>query len=159
MAWNYTPEELLQISVIKYLRVALPSGAVVRSIDHGVKMNESRRIKLHARGVRAGLPDCMLWWNGRHAQIELKVGTPQSAAQKDFQALMDAQGFPYAICRSLEDVEAALRGWGWPVGASVQVPAVELTAPPKAKSSRVSKPRPQRANSNALRVGALFHRR
>lgn len=158
MAWNFTPEERFQIAVCKYLRVALPSGAVVRSIDHGVKMNESRRIKLHARGVRGGLPDMMIWWNGRHAQIELKVGTPQSAAQKDFQVLMEAQGFPYAICRSLEDVEAALRCWGWPVGASV-VPVLTLTAPPKKK--RASRPREPRQKSTvaARRFADAFNRR
>jgi len=159
MAWNFTPEELLQIAVCKYLRVALPSGAVIRSVDHGVKMNASRRQKLHARGVRAGLSDMMIWWNGRHVHIELKVDTPQSEAQKEFQKLLEAQGFPYAICRSLEDVEAALRGWGWPVGASVQVPAFELTAPPKKKL--VSKPREPRQVKTvaARRFADAFNRR
>jgi hypothetical protein len=156
MAWNLRPEDRLQIAACKLLRVLLPSGAVVRSIDHGTKMNDTRRLQLRARGVLGGLPDMMVWWNRRHAQIELKVGTTQSTHQREHQQRMIEQGFDYAVCHSLEEIEAAFRGWAWPVNATVQAPAPQQRVPTAKK--KPAAPRAKRATAAAKRVGAAFHR-
>ncbi len=102
----------------QYLNVMLrePEKAFWTSLDHA---GGSRHTMLagalrKARGVKAGLPDIMIFTGERDrvlgvAAIELKAakGT-QSSAQKTVQKAMEAQGIYYAICRSIEDVGQVL---------------------------------------------------
>lgn len=63
--------------------------------------------RMKAMGVQAGAPDLMLLVprNGYHGLgIEMKTEKGrQSDSQKDYQKLMEEQGYKYAVCRSLEE--------------------------------------------------------
>ena len=57
------PEAQLQAAVVKFLRLALPEGALISGIDHATKSaSEGERKK--RMGVQRGLPDIAIWWNG-----------------------------------------------------------------------------------------------
>ena len=118
------PERRLQIVVVQYLRTVLPDGAVFWSVPNGGKMSEAARRLAAAIGKYPGASDLMLLWLGRLHCLELKVSanpafgikrtTYQSPEQKAFAAAVDAQGAPYAVCRSTDDVRAALAEWRIP---------------------------------------------
>jgi len=151
MTWNLGPEERFQIAVVKFLHAALPAGARVRMWPNGgYKLSRRQQMIFHAMGLRAGTADLFLFWQRRLAQVELKTPAGvQSQAQREWQGIMEEQGFDYAVCRSLEEVEAALRRWGWPLRAAVQSAAPSEPAKPKRPSSRQ---RVNRASQAGLRA-------
>lgn len=114
-------EHALQIVVCAYLSRALPPDSTFTSIDAATdqKMTPIAGARRRARGIRAGWPDCQILYRGQFFGIELKEG---AGRQSENQALMQAEikraGGRYAICRSVEDVEAALRAWGVPLRAT-----------------------------------------
>jgi hypothetical protein len=68
--------------------------------------------KLRAKGVKSGVPDCMIL-NGRHGwaglAIELKVGSNTlSASQIEFLTKLNGQGWLCFVSWSLEEVVALL---------------------------------------------------
>ncbi|MBY0430772.1 MAG: VRR-NUC domain-containing protein [Rhodospirillales bacterium] len=67
-----------------------------------------------AMGRRAGVADLIVILpGGRVGALELKSDKGrQSLAQKEWQGAVEAFGVPYAVCRSLDEVRAALCGWG-----------------------------------------------
>jgi hypothetical protein len=69
-------------------------------------------------GVKAGVPDIEIVHRGRAYFIELKreKGGRTSDAQKFVHAELAAAGCEApAICKTLEEVKAALDGWGIPL--------------------------------------------
>jgi hypothetical protein len=69
-----------------------------------------------AMGVRAGVPDLLVWkQGGGHFQIELKAGSGRlSAAQTAWHGTLENLGHRVYVCRSLDDVERVLRAEGVP---------------------------------------------
>ena len=118
------PECRLQIDVVQYLRTVLPDGAVFWSVPNGGKMSAGARRLAAAMGEYPGASDLMVLWLGRLHCLELKVRanpafgiertTYQSPSQMAFESAVEAQGAPYAVCRSIEDVRAALVSWSIP---------------------------------------------
>lgn len=110
-------EEQLHRSVADFLRVALPDDAFATSVQPGgssLALNAKRK----ALGVVAGVPDFLVWFEGYGIGIELKVGRGRvSPAQVATFARMRAAGVPVKICRSLDEVEIALRIFGIPLKA------------------------------------------
>lgn len=108
-------EEQLHRSVADFLRVALPDDAFATSVQPGgssLALNAKRK----ALGVVAGVPDFLVWFEGYSIGIELKTATGRvSAAQKDTIARMHRAGVAVDICRSLDEVETALRIFGIPL--------------------------------------------
>ncbi len=118
------PEQQLHLAVARYLDLMLrpqvqDSPVFWTAIDHasGVKNGRLAGALRKARGVKAGLPDIMIFGEPLAATpnftpvaaIELKAGKgTQSPAQKQVQAAMEAVGIHYAICRSIEDVGQVL---------------------------------------------------
>jgi VRR-NUC domain len=108
-----TPEARLQKAVIEYLSFALPRGAYrIRAGIEGANRTGRDRSDFHATGGAAGWPDLMLFNRQTRAirWIELKseagrVQASQAAIHADLRDHL-------AVCRSLEDVEAALISWG-----------------------------------------------
>ena len=123
-------ETRLQIVVVQYLHTALSAGAVFWSVPNGGKMSAAARRLAAAMGEYPGASDLMVLWLGQLHCIELKVRanpalgikrtTYQSAEQKAFEAAVDAQGAPYAVCRSIDDVRAALAEWCIPTREAVR---------------------------------------
>jgi len=55
-------------------------------------------------GVRAGRSDLVLYFNSKAYHIELKIkGNYQQPNQKEWQKLVESQGFEYVVLRSLKE--------------------------------------------------------
>lgn len=112
------PETILQRKILAHLKdkglypVHVPNGAVLagNAKRRAIQMNA-----LKADGLKVGFPDLSIYNSkGRIAHIEVKDATgEQSEAQKTCQAILEGMGHKYAVCRSIEDVDAALADWGW----------------------------------------------
>jgi len=115
------PEDILQMQVIRFLKVAAPDLTVYHAANGGYR-NPREAKKLKDMGVLPGVADlCFILPGGLAAFIELKVGkNPQTQTQKDFAVDVIAKGAAYAVCRSLEAVEETLRTWGVKLRARAQ---------------------------------------
>lgn len=108
------PEAKLQIAVKEYLGWCLPDDVIWTAslAGHG-KMTMQARNKAKAMGLKAGWPDLQfLFADGVTRYIELKsdVGS-LSPEQRAFRERAQPAGV-WALCRSVAEVETALRGWG-----------------------------------------------
>lgn len=114
------PEQALQRAVARYLDLALPDDAWWTAIPAGGG-GRRRGAILKGIGYQAGTPDILIVWKGAAHWIEMKAPRGKvSAEQKAVMAELAACGSPCEVCRSLEDVDCALRGWGLPVRLNVR---------------------------------------
>jgi hypothetical protein len=94
-------------------------------------------------------------WRGQFYGVELKIDAgKQSDNQCAIQAEIERAGGKYAICRSVEDVEAQLIAWGFPLRATTMAAGeydarreARKTAPKKAYKPR-AKPTTARGIKN-----------
>lgn len=115
---NDGPEHRLQVAVAEYLRFALPENYLWTSIPAGMRGSIQQGVKAKAAGLHPGWPDLVILGPGGGLKcLELKSESGDlSAAQKVFYAHCLRTGTDmYAVCRSLEEVEAALIRWRVPV--------------------------------------------
>ena len=123
------PEQLLQIAVVERSGHGLVDGAKLVALN-GELPGGSRMFRLwqtvrRAMGYEAGTPDILVLHDGRAWFLELKrpKGEPDllghrkpagqlSAEQREWLGWAFDSGFPSAVCRSVDEVEAALKGWG-----------------------------------------------
>jgi len=107
-------ESQLQMSVVRFLEIALPEDARFFHVPNGGRRDGRTGARLKREGVKAGVADIViLMAGGKCAMIELKTTAGRlSAAQKDWQAWAGDYGLPYAVCRSVVEVADYLRGWG-----------------------------------------------
>jgi hypothetical protein len=124
--WDRAPasrrhaEDDLQRQIIQYLTIALPPNAVVFHIPNGGLRSKTSAARLKGLGVTAGVPDLLVVWHGRALFIELKASRGVvSAAQKAMARRLIYCGAEVMCCRSLAEVEAALREATVPLKASV----------------------------------------
>lgn len=113
------PEETLHRAVATYLAVALPSRALWWSTanQRGTRSRWEMGL-LKALGVRPGIPDILVYFDGLLIGIELKAAKGRiSEAQAVVSDLIVDNGGLWRCCRSVEDVEAALRNAGVPLKA------------------------------------------
>lgn len=113
------PEQRLQIAVKEYLGWCLPEEVLWTAslAGHG-RMTMHARNKAKAMGLKPGWPDLQfLFPDGVTRYIELKsdVGSLQPE-QRAFRDRSNPHGI-WALCRSVEEVETTLRGWGAPLRA------------------------------------------
>lgn len=113
------PEQDLQIAVAALLHKVLMPDVLWTAIGHGGG-GKTRGAILKAMGLLPGLADimiCYAWGDmrGRTLWIELKSkdGRP-SKEQGKFARHVEQLGHVYYICRTLADVEFALRRCGVP---------------------------------------------
>lgn len=113
------------MNVKRFLMVALAPAHVANSIiwtaslaGHG-KMSMAARNKAKSMGLQRGWPDLQfLFPDGVTRYVELKSDSGSlTPEQKAFRDRVEPHGI-FAVCRSVEDVEAALRGWGAPLRAT-----------------------------------------
>jgi hypothetical protein len=116
--WPVTrTEHDIQVEVAEFLARALAGVCWWSGVDHGAgKMGKAAAGRRKARGIRAGIPDILVLWQGRLIGLEMKDarGT-QSAPQRELQAEWQIHGAGYHVCRSLEDVDRALAREGVPM--------------------------------------------
>jgi hypothetical protein len=112
-----TPEADLQRAVVTALRFALPRTAIIHHCANEVAEAGPRGAKRQAilvgMGVHKGFPDLMVICDGRILFLELKApkGRP-SPEQEAFRAAVMAQGFGWALVRSIDDALGALADFG-----------------------------------------------
>ena len=112
-----TPEADLQRAVVKALRFALPKGAIVHHCANEVTEADPRGARRQAilvgMGVYPGFADLMVLCEGRVLFLELKSPTGRlSPAQVAFRDGVQAQGFGWALVRSVDDALGALADHG-----------------------------------------------
>lgn len=105
--------------VADYLRRALPSTAAWSHFPAGENRSAITGARLKRMGLARGWPDYLILCDGKLIGLELKV--PGGATSPEQRAVGDcfvANGFAWSIVRSLEEVEAFLRGQGLLLKAS-----------------------------------------
>lgn len=110
------PEDTLSVYVAGDLREWSLTGRldgvwfhVANEIAGGIKNAALRYAIAKNMGMVPGTPDFVFISDSGCVLIELKSKTGrQSEPQKDFQAWCESQKIPYYLCRSREQVEAAL---------------------------------------------------
>ena len=113
-----TSEADLQRATVIALRFALPKGAIIHHCANEVTEPGPRGAKRQAilvgMGVHAGFADLIVICEGRILFLELKsLKGRLSPAQEVFRDAVQAQGFGWALVRSLEDALGALAGHGF----------------------------------------------
>ena len=113
-----TPEADLQRAVVQALRISLPRSAIIHHCANEVTEAGPRGAKRQAilvgMGVHAGFADLMVICNGRVLFLELKAPKGRlRPEQETFRDAMQAQGFGWALVRSLDDALGALADHGF----------------------------------------------
>ena len=110
------PERELQISVAGWLDIALADPCVWFHVPNGEKRSPRTAGLLKRMGVKAGVPDLFVFAPGIVVALELKAG--KGRATETQEAMLDRLnecGVHTAICKSIEQVEQALRFAGVPL--------------------------------------------
>ena len=106
--------------VMSYLSKALPEDVVPFHSPNGGYRRASEAGRLKAMGVIPGLPDVGVVNGGKIFWLELKAAKGRiSPAQAYCHRRLEAAGSPVSVCKTLEDVEAALIHAGIPIRARV----------------------------------------
>lgn len=114
------PEQALGMAVADYLSLALPPEVLWTAVGHGGG-GKIRGAILKRMGLLSGVPDLVIFYNDefgvyRVLWIELKSSTGrQSPEQRDFAARAIILRHFYSLCRSVSDVEAALKKFHVPM--------------------------------------------
>jgi hypothetical protein len=108
------PERLLHKAVAAYLNAVLPTSVFWTTIPAGGG-GKIRGAMLKSMGYKAGTPDILMVHNGLAYWIELKApGCSLSDAQRHVSDLLLWASSPMAVCKSIDQVEVALRVWRIP---------------------------------------------
>lgn len=101
-------EHRLQCACVKWFRYKYPKLAkLLYAIPNGSRRDAITGKILKDEGVVRGVSDLNLdianrFYHGLRIEMKTPTGT-QSKEQKEFQSLVEAQGFKYILCRSLND--------------------------------------------------------
>ena len=113
-----TPEADLQRTVVTALRFALPKGAIIHHSANEVTEAGPRGAKQQAilvgMGVHPGSADLIILCDGKVLFLELKsLKGRLRTTQEAFRDAVLAQGFGWALVRSLDDALGALADHGF----------------------------------------------
>ena len=120
-----TPEADAQRAIVQTLRFALPRDAIVHhaanEIAAGDRRGQVRQSILVGMGVHAGFADLIVISGGRVLFLEVKSQTGRlRKSQEVFRDTVCAQGFGWALVRSVDDALGALADNGFT--SRVQLP-------------------------------------
>lgn len=106
-------ETSIHFEVERFLRLAWPLDLPYTAFPAGERRDERTGGKLRRMGLKPGWPDYQfLLPRGRIGFIELKRADGRlSDDQIEFRRKAVALGCGYAVCRSVEEVEATLTRW------------------------------------------------
>lgn len=131
-----TPEADIQRAIVSTLRFVLPSGSIVHHCANEVtqagQAGAKRQAILAGMGVTPGFADLIVLSQGKVLFLEVKSTTGSlSDAQKVFRDAVQAQGFAWALVRSVEDALGALTEAGM-VTRIVRDAGVRVSTAPRA---------------------------
>lgn len=101
-------EHKIQCACVQWFRYYQPKMAgLLFAIPNGGAREAVTGRKLKDESVMAGVADLMLAvasgeWHGLFIEMKTRSGS-QRETQKEFQRNVEAQGYKYIICRSIED--------------------------------------------------------
>lgn len=112
-------EHAIQTAIMSYLDEALPASYRAFAIPNGGKRDRITGAIMKREGVKAGVPDIAIVRNGGAvAFIEVKTAKGRlSNSQTEWRDWCGANSVPWALCRGVGDVQAALLDWNVPVKA------------------------------------------
>ena len=108
------PEQALQRACVEYLTLLENQGKLrFFHVPNGGARSRTEGAIFKALGVRAGVPDLVILpAYGDACFVELKAGKGRlTRTQEDWGEWL-AQHYRHRICRSLDDLRAALKVWG-----------------------------------------------
>ena len=113
-----TPEADAQRAILQALRFALPRDAIIHHCANEVtepgSRGQIRQSILVGMGVHAGFADLMVISGGRVLFLEVKSQTGRlRKSQEVFRDTICAQGFGWALVRSVDDALGALADHGF----------------------------------------------
>ena len=120
-------ESKLQIAVVNYIRMAYPD-VLCFAVPNGGKRSIIEAAMMKKMGVLAGVSDLLLFWYGGMGAIELKRPDKKAAmsdSQVGFAEQWTQRGGKFALCNSLETVQAALNSWG--LSTRYKIPTMEAS--------------------------------
>ena len=107
-------ESTLQIGCVRWFRYQYPK-LVIMAIPNGGNRNIVTAAIMKREGVLAGAGDLFLTFasHGYHGLwIEMKTAKGrQSPEQKQFQFLMECNGYKYVVCRSFEEFKNEIENY------------------------------------------------
>lgn len=111
-------EDAIHAAVRDLLDLVLTTDSWWTTIEHRNAAGKAEGARRKKRGVKKGIPDIWIVWNGQTYVVELKTRTGSlDKAQIEVRADMIAAGAIWALCRSVDDVLDTLGGWGIPIRA------------------------------------------
>lgn len=118
MTRRNTPEADAQRAIVQALRIALPRDAIVHHCANEVTeagpRGARRQAILVGMGVFPGFADLLVISGGRVLFLEVKSQTGRlRKSQEVFRDTVCAQGFGWAVVRSVDDALAALADHGF----------------------------------------------
>jgi hypothetical protein len=118
MTRRSTPEADVQRAIVQALRVALPRDAILHHSANEVTAAGPRGARRQAilvgMGVHAGFADLIVISGGRVLFLEVKSRTGRLRPSQDvFRDNVIAQGFGWALVRSVDDALGALADHGF----------------------------------------------
>ena len=118
-------EHRIQCAIVKWFYYAYPAyrGGCLFAVPNGGHRNIQTARSLKAEGVTSGVSDLLLLvpkreYHGLCVEVKTPVGR-QSDNQKNWQRIIEAQGYRYEIVRSLDEFAELVRWY--------------LNEPPKAR--------------------------
>ena len=118
-------EHRIQCAIVKWFYYAYPAyrGGCLFAVPNGGHRNIQTARSLKAEGVTSGVSDLLLLvpkreYHGLCVEVKTPVGR-QSDNQKNWQRIIEAQGYRYEIVRSFDEFAELVRWY--------------LNEPPKAK--------------------------
>ena len=113
-----TPEAAAQRAIVQALRVALPRDAIIHHCANEVteagSRGQIRQSILVGMGVHTGFADLIVISSGRVLFLEVKSQTGRlRKSQEVFRDTVCAQGFGWALVRSVDDALGALADHGF----------------------------------------------
>lgn len=111
------PEAVLQRAIVQLLAIYAGRGLLAFAhVPNGGYRLPSEAGMFRTFGVKAGVPDLLLWLpGGGHFGVELKATSRKlSPAQADWHATMRALGHRVYVVRTVDELEAVLRREGVP---------------------------------------------
>jgi len=136
-----TPEADLQRAVVVALRFVLPNGAIihhcVNEVTEAGPRGAKRQAILVGMGVHPGFADLVILCGGRVLFLELKsLKGRLSPAQEAFRDAVLAQGFGWALVRTLDDALSALADHGFTTRIVTMDPAPRAVTGPARRAAQ-----------------------
>lgn len=109
-------EDDLQMQCVRWFRLQFPKLArLLHHSPNGGRRDAREGARFKQMGTQAGFPDLILLVaaNGYHAlMLELKTRTGrQQDSQKDYQQLVEAQGYKYVVIRSFDQFRETIKDY------------------------------------------------